>query len=189
MKAARFVAPGRPLSVDDVADPVPGPNDVVVTVTRGGQPRNHIGRLYADGSLDTTLNSGANGLVRSLAIQADQKILLGGLFNTVGGEAHTNVSRLNQNGSLDATFHAGADGNVNCLTVQLDGKDIPQAGAPESGGSASWSIDTTRFAFSTRIASTARRFGPPRRSAPVSRTTSSGPRMRNSSRGLTVAAS
>jgi D-arabinose 1-dehydrogenase-like Zn-dependent alcohol dehydrogenase len=36
MKAARFVGPGRPLSVDDVPDPVPGPNEVVVTVRACG---------------------------------------------------------------------------------------------------------------------------------------------------------
>lgn len=48
--------------------------------TLGGQSRTNLGRLNADGSLDTTFDSGAGGeysRVYSLAIQADGKVLVG----------------------------------------------------------------------------------------------------------------
>ena len=46
--------------------------------TLGGQSRNGIGRLNADGTLDRGFNPGAGGEVNSLAVQADGKILVGG---------------------------------------------------------------------------------------------------------------
>ncbi len=46
----------------------------------GGQTRNRIGRLNADGTLDTTFDPGANDPVFCLAVQADGKILVGGSF-------------------------------------------------------------------------------------------------------------
>src|SRR6185437_5907255 len=47
-----------------------------------GEPRINIARLNPDGSLDTTFDAGlgADGSVRSLAVQFDDKILVGGLF-------------------------------------------------------------------------------------------------------------
>ena len=46
----------------------------------GHTPRNRIGRLNADGSLDATFNPGAdaNGFIETLALQADGKIVVGG---------------------------------------------------------------------------------------------------------------
>ncbi len=52
--------------------------------TLAGQTRNYLGRLNADGSLDTSFTNGANNYVYSLAVQADGKILVGGLFTNVG---------------------------------------------------------------------------------------------------------
>src|SRR5205823_251641 len=40
--------------------------------------RNRIARLNADGTLDTAFNPNANGNVRSIAVQADGKILVAG---------------------------------------------------------------------------------------------------------------
>ncbi|HQB16853.1 MAG TPA: hypothetical protein PLT00_09100, partial [Verrucomicrobiota bacterium] len=50
--------------------------------TLGGQPRHHLARLNADGTLDPTFNPGAGNpqtvdRVYSLAVQADGKILVG----------------------------------------------------------------------------------------------------------------
>ena len=56
--------------------------------TLGGQPRHYIGRLNADGTVDSGFNPGASGEgVFSLALQADGKILVGGHFDTLGGRA------------------------------------------------------------------------------------------------------
>ena len=54
--------------------------------TLGGQARNYIGRLNADGTLDSGFKPGANGAVYSLAVQADGKILVGGSFTTLAGQ-------------------------------------------------------------------------------------------------------
>jgi uncharacterized delta-60 repeat protein len=90
--------------------------------TLGGQTRNYIGRLNADGTLDTTFNPGASYEVSSLAVQADGKILVGGGFTTLSGQTRNYIGRLNAGGTLDSTFNPGADSSVYSLAVQADGK-------------------------------------------------------------------
>ncbi len=78
--------------------------------TLGGQTRNRIGRLNADGTLDTQLQSGGEyGSVYSLAVQADGKILVGGYFTTLGGQTRNYIGRLNTDGTLDTGFNPGAE--------------------------------------------------------------------------------
>src|SRR5204863_47734 len=60
--------------------------------------RNHIARLNPDGTLDTAFNPNANGIVDSIAVQADGKILAGGAFsgaNSIGGQMRDHIARLN----------------------------------------------------------------------------------------------
>src|SRR5262245_23085220 len=45
-----------------------------------------------------------NGLVYTLALQADGKVVVGGSFTTVGGQPRTNLARLHPDGSLDLSF-------------------------------------------------------------------------------------
>ncbi|MEI7938830.1 MAG: immunoglobulin domain-containing protein, partial [Verrucomicrobiota bacterium] len=90
--------------------------------TLGGQTRNRIGRLNADGTLDSTFNPGANAYVYSLVMQADGKILVGGYFTTLGGQTRNRIGRLNADGTLDSTFNPEADSSVYSLAVQADGK-------------------------------------------------------------------
>src|SRR5207302_8515171 len=44
--------------------------------------RNRIARLNPDGTLDTAFNPNANDIVWSMALQADGKILVGGMFTS-----------------------------------------------------------------------------------------------------------
>ena len=89
----------------------------------GGQGRTNIGRLNADGSVDSGFNPGANNRILSLAVQADGKILVGGSFVTLGGQARNRIGRLNMDGSLDSSFiPVGANAEVACLALQPDGK-------------------------------------------------------------------
>ena len=60
----------------------------------GGQARNYIGRLNADGSLDTTFNPTANGYVLSLVVQADGRTLVGGSFTNLASQMRSNIGRL-----------------------------------------------------------------------------------------------
>jgi len=93
-----------------------------------GTTRNKIARLNADGSLDTGFDpeSGFDGTVYSTAIQADGKIIAGGIFNSFNGIERNYLARLNTNGSLEIDFNptTGFDGTVNTTTLQTDGKII-----------------------------------------------------------------
>ena len=90
--------------------------------TLGGQTRDRLGRLNADGTLDTTFPTGSMSGCYALAVQADGKILVGGAFTTLGGQARNCLGRLNADGTLDATFTNGANYFVCSLAVQADGK-------------------------------------------------------------------
>ena len=75
-----------------------------------GVPRNRIARLNADGSLDTTFNpgAGANGIVRSVAVQPDGNILIAGDFTSYDATARNRVARLRADGPIDLSFDPGS---------------------------------------------------------------------------------
>jgi uncharacterized delta-60 repeat protein len=88
----------------------------------GGQSRTNIGRLNADGTLDTSFNPGANNYVASLAVQTDGKILVGGAFSMLGNQSRSYIGRFNADGLVDTTFNPGANGPVYSLVLQADNK-------------------------------------------------------------------
>ncbi len=90
--------------------------------TLGGQARNNIARLNADGTLDSAFNLGADCGVYPLAAQAEGKILVGGCFTTLGGQSRNYLGRLNSDGTLDTGFNPGANNDVYSLAVQADGE-------------------------------------------------------------------
>ena len=94
--------------------------------TYNGQSRTRIARLNADGSLDATfvVGTGANDNVRSISLQTDGKILIGGLFTTYNNQSQNCIARLNADGSLDNSFNvgSGANNSVYVISLQTDGK-------------------------------------------------------------------
>jgi uncharacterized repeat protein (TIGR01451 family)/uncharacterized delta-60 repeat protein len=80
-----------------------------------------VARLTSDGTLDPTFNpgSGADDIVRALAIQVDGRVLVGGAFTHVNGTALTRVARLNVDGSVDVGFNPGAGADDTVLTFLL----------------------------------------------------------------------
>ncbi len=90
--------------------------------TLGGQLRDYLGRLNADGTLDGTFNPGASSTVQSLAIQADGKILAGGNFGGLGGQPRSWLGRLNADGVADSGFNPSANSALHALVLQADGK-------------------------------------------------------------------
>jgi uncharacterized delta-60 repeat protein len=89
--------------------------------------RSRIARFTADGTADISFDPGANRTVRSLAVQLDGKILVGGDFTALGGggtgtTTRKRIGRLNPDGTLDITFNPGAGGSVRALALQADGK-------------------------------------------------------------------
>ena len=88
------------------------------------EARNQIARLNPDGTLDSTFDPTAstNEWVRTLAVQPDGKILIGGNFTTVHGATRNHIARLNADGTLDTAFNPNANNTVLALAVQADGK-------------------------------------------------------------------
>jgi uncharacterized delta-60 repeat protein len=103
----------------------------------GATTRQHVGRLFADGTVEATFNPGADGVVYALALQADQKIVVGGAFSMLGDgatTARTNVGRLNPDGSVDTSFNPGANDVVYALAVQPDRKILVGGHFTKLGG-------------------------------------------------------
>ena len=68
------------------------------------------------------IGSGANGLVYSILVQADGKILVGGDFTQIAGQTHPYLARLYSDGQIDPSFPGGTDSTVYRLVEQSDGK-------------------------------------------------------------------
>lgn len=96
--------------------------------TYDGTGRNRLARLNTDGTLDGTFapTTGANNFVHALALQADGKVIIGGIFATYNGTARNRIARVNANGTLDGAFAVGTGFNnsVFALALQADGKVI-----------------------------------------------------------------
>ncbi len=95
--------------------------------TYQGFARSGVVRLNNDGSLDTTFSvgTGVGGYVSSLVVEADDKILIGGVFSDYNGAAVSNIVRLNNDGSFDNTFVVNnVAGAVNAIAIDDDGKVI-----------------------------------------------------------------
>jgi uncharacterized delta-60 repeat protein len=90
------------------------------------QSRNHVARLSADGSLDTSFNpgTGTNGNVYAIAAQADGKIIIGGDFTSYNNQAVQNIVRVHADGSIDASYTPTVNGIVYSLELQNDNKLI-----------------------------------------------------------------
>jgi len=80
-----------------------------------------------DGKLDLSLDpqsSTGSKMVYSMAIDANDKILIAGPFTTYTGVSRNGVARINSNGSLDTSFDPGTGANdyVYSVVLQPDGK-------------------------------------------------------------------
>ena len=95
-----------------------------------GVARNRIARFNADGSLDSRFNPGTsvgNSLpypeIKSVVVQSDGKVLIGGDFIAFNNTNRNGIARLNTDGTLDLSFDpgTGANGRVFSLALQPDG--------------------------------------------------------------------
>lgn len=111
-------------SIDPSFNPANGPNNIIFTsivqndgkiliggnfTTFNGLSKNRIVRLNNNGTLDASFNigSGFDGDVKTISIQEDGKIIVGGNFTSYNGSIVSKIVRLNINGSLDNTFISG----------------------------------------------------------------------------------
>lgn len=95
-------------------------------VSVDGVPRNSVARLNTDGTLDASFNPGSPSrcVIRSVALQADGKVLVGGFILLSNGDERPYLARLNANGSTDTSFTASFANlwRVTCIQLQADGK-------------------------------------------------------------------
>lgn len=93
----------------------------------GREPHQNVGRLFADGSVDTAFTpsteTGVPG-VGTLAVQADGRILVGGGFFDFCGQIRHGLGRLHPDGSLDEAYDPGTDPIVTTLLIQPDGRAV-----------------------------------------------------------------
>ena len=91
-----------------------------------GTAVNRLARLNADGSFDSTFDTGTgvNGYVHSVLVQPDGRILIGGAFSTYNGVVRNHVARLRPDGSLDPSFNPGSGtlGLVYAMVLAADGR-------------------------------------------------------------------
>lgn len=87
---------------------------------------NRIIRLNNDGTKDVNFftGSGFNNTILSIALQSDNKILIGGEFNSYNSLTEGSFIRLNPDGTKDTNFNTGTGFNTSVwsIEVQPDGK-------------------------------------------------------------------
>ncbi len=100
-----------------------------------------IGRLNADGTVDTNFTATADGLVAAMSLQTDGKIIVGGNFAKLNGATNYCLGRLNSDGSLDTNFNARIPApsnptyaSVSSLALQSDGGMIVGGSFSSLGG-------------------------------------------------------
>jgi uncharacterized delta-60 repeat protein len=99
-------------------------------------PCNGIARLNPDGTLDTAFNPNMKdvGVVFSIALQADGKILVGGQFASIGGQTRHNIARLDGTTGLADSFNPNANEQIRSIAVQADGKILAAGFFTTMGG-------------------------------------------------------
>ncbi|HEY3862841.1 MAG TPA: Calx-beta domain-containing protein [Verrucomicrobiae bacterium] len=97
-----------------------------VTDSNGTYGLNYLARLNSDGTVDQNFQVGAGGnnSVLALAVDSQQRILVGGEFTTFSGVTRSGITRLNPDGTVDPTinFGSGADGGF-VDTIVIQGND------------------------------------------------------------------
>lgn len=93
--------------------------------TFNGRSTSRLVRLNPDGSIDTSFNigTGFDKFIYAIALQSDQKIIVGGSFLTYNSVSQKRIIRLNPNGSLDTTYDSAigfSKGEVHSILVQPD---------------------------------------------------------------------
>jgi uncharacterized delta-60 repeat protein len=112
------------------------PDDKIIVVGDftdiNGTPRNRIARLNADGSVDITFDpgQGADGLIRTVALDPQRRIYLGGDFTGYNFIAQRRVARVDEFGTLDIAYidpnnnSSGTDARVRSVALDASGRLI-----------------------------------------------------------------
>jgi uncharacterized delta-60 repeat protein len=98
----------------------------------GTTVQQNLVRLNSDGSLDSSftpiITPVDNSSVKTIAVQTDGKIIIGGSFTAVNSVSRNNLARFNTDGTLDTTFNPSIGGSVYSLIAQPNGKIVVAGG-------------------------------------------------------------
>lgn len=93
-----------------------------------GRPAPYLARLNPDGTVDETFDPGAgpDDEVRTISLQPDGHILVGGRFTAYGDTPRPGLVRLQPDGTLDPSFQPalGAESTVWAIALQPDGRIV-----------------------------------------------------------------
>lgn len=128
-----------------------GGNFTTFSDVNGTVSRKSLARTNANGTLDATFDPGADSEVFSLALQDDNRILVGGNFTTLGGggsgtTARRRLGRLETSGAIDASFDPGANAQIRAIVVQPDGRILVAGNFTTIGGGGTGSTPRNRVA-------------------------------------------
>jgi uncharacterized delta-60 repeat protein len=119
-----------------------------------------ICRLFDDGTLDTTFNIGSVGptpsfaYIFTIAIQSDDKIIIGGQFTQINNINYRGICRLEPDGDIDSTFIVGNgfnnSGEIQRILIQPDNKILVTGSFQQYGDApndfSDWGISTFAYA-------------------------------------------
>jgi uncharacterized delta-60 repeat protein len=131
--------------LDTAFDSISGFNDIVYAVaidsdgkiycggdftSYDGTTCERIARLNTDGTIDTAFDSssGFNNVVRTIAIDSNDKPICGGEFTSYDGTTRQRIARLNTDGTLDTAFDSSSGFNGVIFELAIDSNDKPICG-------------------------------------------------------------
>lgn len=86
-------------------------------------PSRYVVRLNPNGSVDTSFHDPGNThIVLSVAVDSEDRIMVGGIFTFFGDEQRRNIARFSPDGVIDPSFAPAANESVRPILVQGDGK-------------------------------------------------------------------
>lgn len=91
----------------------------------GGVSDPKLFKIKANGEKDNGFpHPEINGIVYAIAVQDDNKILIGGAFTSVDNTTRNRIARLNADGTLDTSFNPGngSTSTIKTIAIQSDGK-------------------------------------------------------------------
>jgi len=98
-----------------------------------GSVRAKLAFFDADGALQASTPT-PNSTVRTLTLQTDGSVLLGGEFTSIDGTTRNRIARLESGLTLEAAYNPNAGGNVYGLLNQEDGKTVAVGAFTTMGG-------------------------------------------------------
>ena len=95
-----------------------------------GVTKNHLARLYPDGTVDPLFNIGSGPVtysttsIKDIDFMSDGKIIVAGNFSTFSGISKSNIVKLFTNGTVDLAFNPASISGIYCVEIQSDNKII-----------------------------------------------------------------